>query len=192
MSRRDVAADVPFGNCPRLSTKLFFQRSGHGDEIDFFSQFRGVFQQQGQIGHRRDGDQGNRIGRILHDPADGGYGISGGLSGTIGQGHQFQLGERIGIRRRAGDDRNVAAVRRRQQLAGDFRAATGVSGGRGHQLQVQFRALEQKSQRPGVVDIAADIGVENNRDLHFTDSITDSFGRPSGRGPKYCTIHPKP
>ena len=50
----------------------------------------------------------------------------------------------------------------------DLRPVDGVARVGDDQLDVELGRLEQKRQGPGVVDVAADVGVENDRDFPLT------------------------
>ena len=49
-----------------------------------------------------------------------------------------------------------------EQLAGDLRACGGVAVGDGHADEIEVGRLQRKPERPRIVDIAADVGVEDH------------------------------
>jgi hypothetical protein len=59
---------------------------------------------------------------------------------------------------------HVGAPGELQQLRGDARPVLGVAGVGADHLKVNLRATEHEGQRPGVVNVAADVGVEDGGD----------------------------
>ena len=70
------------------------------------------------------------------------------------------------IQRDTNADRNIRAARDRQQLSNDRCAIPRVAGRCGNQLHIQLGALQQKDQRPNIVDIKTDIRIQNNGCCH--------------------------
>ncbi len=65
----------------------------------------------------------------------------------------------------AQSDGHVRASGHGEQLGQQLGPIFGLAATRGGEFQVELRALEEHRQGPGVVDVVADVGVKDHRDL---------------------------
>jgi len=62
-------------------------------------------------------------------------------------------------------DRNVRPSGNRQDPGNDLGTVFGLAAGGRDQAQVKLRTFQEHRQGPGIVDVVADVGVEDHRDL---------------------------
>ena len=98
-----------------------------------------------------------RTDAIFHD-------VAGILAEIIAVDPGIEISLGFAHRSRVADpDRHIRAAGALEEFCRDFRPVARVAGLREDELQVQFRAAQQKGQCPGIIDVGADIRIQDHR-----------------------------
>ena len=146
------------------------ERAAHEhDAPDLGLDARLALERQRDIGERPDRHQRDRFGgghQRIDNEIDGAA-MRGGGDG-VGFGEHLELrgvARAHGIEQRLGSarpERHIVAAIEAQLFPGQPRARLRIVDNRGDGAHVQLRRLQRQGQRQGIVDIVADIGIEDD------------------------------
>src|SRR5882724_4794803 len=165
---RNVVQDVPFGlrRCRRAKTEVAataLDGAAHQDDALEFAERSGVFVDGGADVHQwADGYEGNLAGATADLVEEEGIGIRVGRFGEVVVLGVAALGESsFGWRGDAGGHRDFRAADFGKEAVEELGAGLGVTERGGDAEDLEFGAAESEGDGEGVVDIVADVGVED-------------------------------
>ena len=133
----------------------------------FFRRQRVSFDQGRHVGEFADGDQGDLPGIAMELAAQK---IDGAFLQNLRARKAIRPGGLVDVllgSRHTGHHRHLPPFSARfpQHLGGDARPRRGVAGDGGHTQQFKFGAVDDQRQGKGIVNIGADVGVEDHGDF---------------------------
>ena len=140
----------------------------HAYKLGLCGDFRIPRQRGFQVGHGPNGNERHGLGRIQDRADDRPYAVPLDFARVTGQviaGHPGRLRPAFfGL----GDPyahRNIRPLGHFEHFGDDLRPILGIARIGNNELDLDLRRFQEQCQGPGVVDIAADIRIEDHRDL---------------------------
>src|SRR5229473_1206940 len=181
----DVVQDIPFGLRRRrwaeaeIAVSAVDGAAHHDDALEFAEGGGVLVDGRADVHQGADGDEGDLAGVAADLVEEEGYGIGvGGLGKVAGFG-VAALGE-VGFGRGgcAGGYGDFGATDFGEEAIEELGAGFGVADGGGDAEDLQFGAAEGEGYREGVVDVVADVGVQD----HFFGEGGSGGGLGSANG----------
>ncbi len=132
---------------------------------------RGAGHRLGEVSAWRDGEDRHRFLAFLHDPDETSDAVLHDLAAVGGEVVALEPGVLMAqVRRGVGvhppADRDVRPAHGLKESRRERRAIGDVARRGEDELEVEFRASQQVRQRPRIIDIRTDIGIQDDRNSH--------------------------
>ena len=168
LGRGGIGFDVPFRVRLRAGLVAARDRAPHQrDALDLFRRQRVSFDHGRHVGEFADGDQGDLPGIAVELAAQK---IDGAFLQDLRAYEAIRPARLLDVLRRSGhtgDHRHLPPFPARfpQELGRQARPRRGIAGDGGHAEQFKFGAVDDQRQGKGIVNIGADVGVEDHGNL---------------------------